>query len=342
MPVQYTNVIDEHITARTKVGLFDICHMGEVIVRGAEALEYLQLLGSNDFSRLLPGKSMYSVMCYENGTTVDDILVYCFEDDSYFVVVNASTTDKDVAWMKKHALGLDINVENKSDFYAMLSIQGPYAEKTLQKLTKYSLSAIQRFGFIENYILVDIKTIISRTGYTGEDGFEIFFDSLYTKKVWNAILEAGKEFGIKPIGLGARDTLRLESCYSLYGHELSDKITPLEADIGFAVKLDKPEFIGREALVKQNHSGIKRKIVALEMQDNSIPRNEYEIYHGNKKIGYVTSGTFSPILKKGIGLGMIDVNYSEIGTKLNIKIRNDFHPAIIVKKPFYKYAGKKF
>ena len=341
MPVQYTNVIDEHIATRTKVGLFDICHMGEISVTGPEAFDYLQKLGTNDFGRLLPGKSMYSLMCYENGTSVDDIFVYCFNDDHYFIVVNASTTEKDDAWMRKHALGLDVNIENKSDFYAMLSIQGQYAEKTLQKLTKYPLGSVQRFGFADDFLLDGVKTIFSRTGYTGEDGFEIFFDSQSAKKVWSEILGAGKEFGIKPIGLGARDTLRLEACYSLYGHELSDKITPLEADVGFAVKLDKAEFIGRDILARQKKE-LRRKIIAFEMQDNSIPRGEYEIYQGNKKTGYVTSGTFSPSLKKGIGLGMIDTNYSVPGTKLNIKIRDSLHPAIIVQKPFYKYTGKKF
>ncbi len=341
MPVQYSNVIDEHTTTRTKVGLFDICHMGEVLVFGPEAIEFLQHIATNDISKIEPGKSAYSAMCYENGTTVDDIFVYCFNDDSYFVVVNASTSEKDVAWMKKHSLGFDVTVEDKSEHYAMLSIQGPYAEKTLQKITEYPLSSIQRFGFVENYVLEKIKTIISRTGYTGEDGFEIFFDSNHTVEVWEALMAAGKEFGLKPIGLGARDTLRLESCYSLYGHELSDKITPLEAGIDFAVKLEKPEFIGKEALQKQNKE-LKRKIVAFQMNDGSIPRNEYEIYDKGRKIGFVTSGTFSPTFRKGIGLAMVDINYSEIGTKLNIKIRNELHEGAVVKRPIYRYTGKKY
>ncbi len=341
MPVQYSNVIDEHTAVRTKVGLFDICHMGEIFVRGADALEFLQHIASNDISLIETGKSAYSVMCNPQGGTVDDIFVYCFDDDSYLVVVNASTSDKDYDWMKIHSLGFDVIIENKSDDYAMLSIQGPYAEKTLQKLTKYPLMNIKRFEFVEDDVL-EIQTIISRTGYTGEDGFEIFFDNTQAVKVWNALLESGEEFGIKPIGLGARDTLRLESCYSLYGHELSDTISPLEAGVGFAVKLDKKEFIGKDILMRQNHLGVKRRIAAFEMKDNSIPRNEYEVFSGEKKVGYVTSGTFNPSNRNGIGLAMIDRPYFEIGAKLDVKIRNELHPAIVIKKPFYSYTGKKY
>ncbi len=343
MPVQYSNVIDEHTATRTKAGLFDICHMGEVFVRGPDALEFLQHIASNDISKIESGKSAYSVMCNLKGGVVDDIFVYCFSDDSYLVVVNASTTDKDFNWMKTHALGFDVIVENKSDFYAMLSVQGPYAEKTLQKITKYPLANIKRFEFVEDDVL-GIPTIISRTGYTGEDGFEIFFDNAEVVKVWNALLNAGKEFGIKPIGLGARDTLRLESCYSLYGHELSDTISPLEAGVGFAVKLDKPEFIGKSILVMQNHIGARRKIVAFEMKDNSIPRTEYEIFSpesSTRKIGYVTSGTFNPSNRKGIGMAMVDTPHNSVGKDIKVKIRNELHDAVIIKKPFYSYAGNR-
>ena len=334
MPVQYSNVIDEHNTVRTKVGLFDISHMGEFEITGKNSLNFLQKIMTNDISKLEENKAMYSVMCYENGGCVDDLFIYRLKD-KYMLVVNATNIDKDFNWLNKNKIDA-VEIKNISNETAKLDVQGPDAENVLQKLTNYNLSKIKRFHS-ENILLNEIPVLISRTGYTAEDGFEIYFNSKEAINLWNKILEAGKEFGIKPIGLGARDTLRIEACYSLYGHEINEKITPIEAGIDFVVKFNK-DFVGKEVLEKQKQ-GTEKKLICFEMIDRSIPRQNYKIFD-SVEIGFLTSGTYSPTFKKGIGMGYIKV-FKEIEDEININIRGKFYKARIVKRPFYSYAGKK-
>ena len=339
MPVFYTNVIDEHITTRTKAGLFDICHMGEIMVEGGDAFRLVQKLVTKDINNLGEGDVVYTVMCNENGGIADDLTIYCFNNNKYMLVVNAGTIDKDLRWIRKWSLGFDVTITNKTDELAKLDLQGPNSEQILQKMTKADLKNLKRFGFIEGEIS-GVKAIISKTGYTAEDGFELYFDVGKAAEIWNKILMVGKEFGLKPIGLGARDTLRLEACYSLYGHELNEKITPVEAGIGFAVSGDKDDFIGKKVLKEQIENGTKRLIVAFEMVEKAIPRNDYEIFKDGKKIGHVTSGTMSPTFKKGIGLGMISIENAKVGNEIEIKIRDKLYKANVVKRPFYGYKGK--
>ena len=336
MPVQYTNVIDEHTNTRQKVGLFDICHMGEIEISGGNSLKFLQKVLTNDIENLEENKTKYSLMCYENGGCVDDLFVYRLKD-KFMLVVNAANIDKDFEWLNKNNKE-GVEIKNISNETAKLDIQGPDAEKVLQKLTDYNLSEIKRF-YCKNILLNNIPVLISRTGYTAEDGFEIYFNKWKAIEMWNKILEAGKEFGIKPIGLGARDTLRLEACYSLNDHEIDKSLTPIEAGIGFAVKFNK-DFIGKEILKKQAEGGTEKKLFCFEMIDRGIPREHYKIFD-KEEIGFVTSGTFSPTFKKGIGMCYIESGLKKIGDEINIQIRNKLHKAKIVERPFYKYAGKK-
>ncbi len=337
MPVQYTNVIDEHNTVRNKVGVFDICHMGEFIVKGKNSFDFLQKVVTKDLNRLETGKAFYTAMCYENGYCVDDLFVYKLKENEYMLVVNAGNIEKDFEWLMKNKID-NAEIKNISDETAKLDIQGPYAEKTLQKLTEFDLSKLERFYFA-NIELNDIKTLISRTGYTAEDGFEIYFDADKAEEIFGKVLEVGKEFGVKPIGLGARDTLRAEACYSLYGHEINEESTPLEAGIGFVVKFNK-DFIGKDVLLKQKNEGTDKKLFCFEMIDKGIPREYYKIFNDGKEIGFVTSGTFSPTLKKGIGMGYLR-DFKEFGGEIDVDIRGKLYRAKIVKRPFYSYAGRK-
>jgi len=337
MPVQYTNVIEEHTAVRTRVGIFDTCHMGEFDVLGRDAFKLLQLVGTNDISKLEDGKAMYSVLCYENGTVIDDCFIYRFSADHYMVVVNASTIKKDFDWLnfQKEKNAFDAAITDMSSTTAKIDIQGPRAFDALQKLTYTNLADLKRFYFISGKV-ADINCIISRTGYTGEDGFELYFAAEKAPLLWNKLLEAGTEFGIMPCGLGARDTLRLEACYSLYGHELAENITPIEAGLSWAVKTDK-EFVGRQILAYQKTGNNKRILVALEMLDRGILRENYGVFSDKKKIGYVTSGTFSPTFRKSIGLALIEKDYAAIGTEVYVKIRGNIAKAKVVKRPFYEF-----
>ena len=340
MPVQYTNVIDEHMATRTKVGIFDICHMGEFIVKGKDSLSFLQKLVTNDLSKLELKQACYNCLCYENGTVIDDLFVYKLADDEFFVVVNASTIQKDFDWLMNHKAG-DVEIKNISDEIAKIDVQGPKAKDVMQKLTDFDLSKIKRFRcehVIFNNFIEPI--MVSRTGYTGEDGFEIYFNPKHAVQMWNNILDAGKEFGIKPCGLGSRDTLRVEACYSLYGHEINETITPIEAGLNFVVSLSK-DFIGKGVLEKQKKEGTERKLVCFEMIDKSVPRDGYEIIVDNKKIGCVSSGTFSPLFKKGIGMGFIKSEFASLGNEIFILIRGKLYKSVIVERPFYKYGGVK-
>lgn len=336
LPVQFSSIKEEHEAVRTKAGLFDVSHMGEIEVKGTDSLNYLQKMMTNDISKLKNSGAQYTAMCYENGGTVDDLLVYKIEDDHYLLVVNASNIEKDFNWLQDHAEG-NVELKNLSEDMAQLAIQGPLAEKVLQKLAGTNLSDIGFFKFQQDVDLKGKKALVSRTGYTGEDGFEVYCDAKDAAALWNEILEAGKEEGVLPCGLGARDTLRFEANLALYGQELSPDITPLEAGIGFAVKVNKEaDFIGKEVLKNQKENGVPRKLAGIEMIDRGIPRHGYPVYKGEDLIGEVTTGTQSPTLKKNIGLVLIKKEHAELGTELEVEIRGKRLKAKIEATPFYK------
>ena len=336
LPVQFSSIKEEHEAVRTKAGLFDVSHMGEIEVKGTDSLKYLQKMMTNDISKLKNSGAQYTAMCYENGGTVDDLLVYKIEDDHYLLVVNASNIEKDFNWLQDHAEG-NVELKNLSEDMAQLAIQGPLAEKVLQKLAGTNLSDIGFFKFQQDVDLNGKKALVSRTGYTGEDGFEVYCDAKDAAALWNEILEAGKEEGVLPCGLGARDTLRFEANLALYGQELSPDITPLEAGIGFAVKVNKEaDFIGKEVLKNQKENGVPRKLAGIEMIDRGIPRHGYPVYKGEELIGEVTTGTQSPTLKKNIGLVLIKKEHAELGTDLEVESRGKRLKAKIEATPFYK------
>ncbi|MBU8770473.1 glycine cleavage system aminomethyltransferase GcvT [Cytobacillus oceanisediminis] len=336
LPVQFSSIKEEHEAVRTKAGLFDVSHMGEIEVKGTDSLKYLQKMMTNDISKLKNSGAQYTAMCYENGGTVDDLLVYKIEDDHYLLVVNASNIEKDFNWLQDHAEG-NVELKNLSEDMAQLAIQGPLAEKVLQKLAGPNLSDIGFFKFQQDVDLNGKKALVSRTGYTGEDGFEVYCDAQDAVALWIEILEAGKEEGVLPCGLGARDTLRFEANLALYGQELSPEITPLEAGIGFAVKVNKEaDFIGKEVLKNQKENGVPRKLAGIEMIDRGIPRHGYPVYKGEELIGEVTTGTQSPTLKKNIGLVLIKKEHAEPGTDLEVEIRGKRLKAKIAATPFYK------
>ncbi|MBN8200454.1 glycine cleavage system aminomethyltransferase GcvT [Bacillus sp. NTK034] len=336
LPVQFSSIKEEHEAVRTKAGLFDVSHMGEIEVKGTDSLKYLQKMMTNDISKLKNSGAQYTAMCYENGGTVDDLLVYKIEDDHYLLVVNASNIEKDFNWLQDHAEG-NVELKNLSEDMAQLAIQGPLAEKVLQKLAGTNLADIGFFKFQQDVDLNGKKALVSRTGYTGEDGFEVYCDAKDAAALWNEILEAGKEEGVLPCGLGARDTLRFEANLALYGQELSPDITPLEAGIGFAVKVNKEaEFIGKEVLKNQKENGVPRKLAGIEMIDRGIPRHGYPVYKGEELIGEVTTGTQSPTLKKNIGLVLIKKEHAEPETELEVEIRGKRLKAKIAATPFYK------
>ena len=331
MPIQYTGIIQEHNIVREKVGVFDVSHMGEFIISGESATAFLDKLTVNDVSIIQVGQAQYSAMCYPDGGIVDDLLLYKFEDH-YMMVVNASNLDKDFAWIKEN-LADDVKLQNVSDETGLLAIQGPKSFETLQKLTDIKLDEIPFYHFTEG-ILAGRKMIISRTGYTGEKGFELYHAPEDSSLLWEKIFEAGQEFDIAPVGLGCRDTLRLEMKYALYGNDI-DKITnPLEAGLGWITKLSKDDFIGKQALDKIKSEGLKRKNIAFEMLERGIPRHGYKIFSDEKEIGSVTSGTQSPTLKKGIGTGYVDFGFRKSGTEIFIEARGRKLKAIIVKPPF--------
>ncbi|WP_413308862.1 glycine cleavage system aminomethyltransferase GcvT [Bacillus sp. 1P10SD] len=340
LPVQFSSIKEEHEAVRNRAGLFDVSHMGEIEIKGSESLNYLQKMMTNDISKIKDGGAQYTAMCYENGGTVDDLLVYKIEDHHYLLVVNASNIDKDFKWLEDHLSG-DVSIENLSEKTAQLAIQGPLAEQVLQKLTETDLSGIGFFKFQQEVSLDGKKALVSRTGYTGEDGFEVYCDAVDAEQLWKDILEAGKEEGVLPCGLGARDTLRFESVLALYGQELSPEISPLEAGIGFAVKLNKEsDFIGKEALKLQKEKGLPRKIVGIEMIDRGIPRHGYPVYKGDVLIGVVTTGTQSPTLKRNIGLALISTEFTGLDTEVEVEIRGKRLKATVVPTPFYKKEKK--
>lgn len=335
MPVQYVGVIDEHHVVRTKAGLFDVSHMGEIDARGEEALAFVQMLITNDVNKLEDGKILYSPMCYPSGGIVDDLLVYRYSSNHFLLVVNASNTDKDYAWIIQQAENFKVSVENISEKYAQLALQGPLAETILQRISNVNLSQLRYYTFTNGEI-DGVSCLISRTGYTGEDGFEIYVSPEYGRQLWRKILETGASDGVQPIGLGARDTLRFEARLPLYGNELGAEITPLEAGLGIFVKLDKSDFIGREVLLGQKEHGIPRRLVGLEMIERGIARSHYSLQKDGKEIGFVTSGSFSPTLNKNIALGLIRADLAIQGEFLDVIIRGKAVKAKIIPSLFYK------
>lgn len=333
MPVQYRGVLEEHRRVRGTVGIFDVSHMGEFVITGERAGEYLQTMTLNDVSKLVDTRSQYSGMCYDHGGMVDDHIVSKFPD-RYMMIVNAANREKNFQWMQQHLIP-GAELRDISDDFSLFAVQGRHAEATLQKLTDVNLSEIKFYWFREG-ALAGVSAFISRTGYTGEDGFEVGVDAKDSLKVWQAILEAGAEFDIEPIGLAARDTLRLEMKYCLYGNDIDETTNPLEAGLGWITKFGKGDFIGREALLKVKEAGVKRKLAGLEVVERAIPRHGYKITKQGEEIGHVTSGTFSPTLEKGIALGYINLPYNEVGTPLEIVIRGKAIPARVVETPFYK------
>ena len=337
MPIQYTTIIEEHNAVRNNVGVFDVSHMGEVRVKGKDAYKYVSHIFVNDVTGAPDGQIFYGMMCYENGGTVDDLLVYKVNDEEYFLVINAANIDKDVAWIEKNAAGFDVEIKNESDYYGEVAVQGPKAEEVLMRILELPLNEIAFYNF-KTFHIDGEDVIISRTGYTGEDGFEVYGSHEFTVRLWDKLMEAG----VTPCGLGCRDTLRFEVGLPLYGDELSADITPLEASLSMFVKLDKPtDFIGREALAKQKADGVKRRIIGIELEGKAIPRHGYPVEADGKVVGEITTGYNSISTGKSVAMAMVDKPYDKLGTPLTIRIRKKTFPGVVVKKRFYHKNYKK-
>jgi aminomethyltransferase len=334
MPVQYSGVIEEHVAVRSRAGLFDVSHMGEIEVRGAGALEFCQRVSANDVARINVAQAQYNLLLHENGGVVDDVIFYRLESDRFLVCVNASNSEKDFNWMRHHA-GAGVEVANVSARYAQLALQGPLAEKILQPLTALTLNGLKTFHW-QFADVASVHCLVSRTGYTGEDGFELYCDAEAAETLWVSLLRAGVGDGLVPAGLGARDTLRLEMGYPLYGHELDDTTTPLEAGLGWVVKLSKPAFMGRDVLLQQKSEGVRRRLVGLELLDPGIARSGYMLYHNGRAVGRVTSGTKSPTLGKSIALGYVSREAAEGSDNIEVEIRGRRTRAKFVSLPFVK------
>ena len=346
MPVEYPSaggIIAEHNAVRTGVGIFDVSHMGDIRLHGPEALKAVQHISMNDASRLQIGQAQYSALLYPNGTFVDDVIVHRLGEDDYLLVINAGTREKDFNWVRDNTHEFNCKVENLSDDFTQIAIQGPKGVNLLQKLTDADLSAV-KFYWVTRGTVCGLKNILlARTGYTAEDGFEIYVpsDEATSARVWSEVLAAGKEFGVVPCGLGSRNTLRLEGKLPLYGHEISDEINVWEAGLDRFIKLEKPEFIGRDALEKAKAQGVKRALVGLEMMERGIARDGYKVQDSKgREIGYVTSGSYAPFLKKNIGLAYVPPELSANGTELKVEIRGQGVKAQVVPTPFYKRPKK--
>ena len=339
MPVQYpAGTIEEHLRTRTHAGLFDVSHMGEIDVRGTDAIAFINRITSNDVSKLVDGQAQYSTLTTPYGTVIDDLLVYRLAADHLLLVVNASTTDKDWEWIKSHHAGESVDLNNVSADYCQLALQGPDAQSILQKLTTEPLEEIKYYHFKRGAV-DSVEAIISRTGYTGENGFEVYAAADRAEQLWNKILDAGNsgsETGVLPCGLAARNTLRLEAGMALYGNDIDETTTLLEANLGWICKLDKDDFIGREALARQKQDGVKRKLVGFEVTDRGIGRDGQEVIVNSERVGKVTSGSPAPFLKKNIGFAYVPVEYANVGQEIKIDVRGRLVGAQIVKTPFYK------
>ncbi len=342
LPIQFSSIIDEHQNVRTYAGLFDVSHMGEILVKGNDSEAFLNYLLTNDVSKMKIGQAQYNAIVNENGGTIDDLIIFKLDEKGYLVTPNASNSDRVFQWMEKQLTG-DVVLENKSEEIGLLALQGPHAERILQKLANNDLSKLKPFHFVQHIELKNLSPVlISRTGYTGEDGFELYLEAGETEKLWHLLLEAGEEEGLQPCGLGARDTLRLEASLSLYGNELSDNISPLQGGIGFAVKTKKEaDFIGKAALTAQQKSGVDKKIKGLKLVGKGIARHGYKVFAENgSEIGVVTSGTKSPTLGDSIALALLTTTGSDVGTNVKVEIRNKLVDAVIVQTPFYKRESK--
>jgi aminomethyltransferase len=341
MPVQYpAGTIEEHLRTRNHAGLFDVSHMGEVDVRGVDAIAFVNRITSNDVSKLVDGQAQYSALTTPQGTVIDDLLVYRLAGDHLLLVVNASTTEKDWEWIKSHHAGESVELKNVSADYCQLALQGPDAQTILQKLTDLPLAEIKYYHFTPGRV-DGIDGIVSRTGYTGEDGFEVYAAADRAEQLWNKILDAGdtgSPTGVLPCGLAARNTLRLEAGMALYGNDIDDTTTLLEANLGWICKLDKGDFIGREALAQQKQEGVKRKLVGFEVTERGIARDHQDVVINGERVGQVTSGSPAPFLKKNIGLAYVPVEFANVGQQIQVDVRGKLVGAQIVKTPFYKRA----
>lgn len=334
MPVQYaTGIMAEHKAVRTRAGLFDVCHMGEFVIRGPQALDLIQKITVNDASKLQVWQAQYSAMCLETGGIIDDLLVYR-GPDHYMLVVNASNKDKDLAWVRDHASIFDVDVADRSDETALLAIQGPEAAGIVQDLTETNLEDIGYYRFALGSV-ADVEGVISRTGYTGEDGFELYVPVGDARKLWDALMAAGQGRGLIPTGLGCRDSLRLEMGYALYGNDLDEHHTPLESGLGWVTKLDKGEFMGRDVLLRQKEAGVQQRLVGMKLTDRGFPRHGYPVVVGEEDLGEVTSGVVSPSLGVGIAMGYVPVELAKPGTEVGIRIRKEVIPAVVQRPPFY-------
>ncbi|MDF1610802.1 glycine cleavage system aminomethyltransferase GcvT [Stygiobacter electus] len=335
MPIQYSSIIAEHKSVRNSVGVFDVSHMGEIFISGEKALEFVNYITVNDASILIDGRVQYSAMCYEDGGIVDDLLVYRINQNKFMLVVNASNKDKDFEWMKKNNI-FNVDIIDESDEYSLLAVQGPNSKATIQKICDKNLDLEYYHFFFAKVAGIDM--LVSRTGYTGELGYELYFkgDEITAEKIWNELFNAGKEFNIQPVGLGARDSLRLEMGFCLYGNDIDQTTNPIEAGLGWITKLKKENFIGKDVLVKTKENGPKRKLVGLISSEKSFPRHGYDLSVNGNKVGVITSGTVSPVLEKAIALGYVESEFSKEGTQVNFLIRGKEIPAFVTKLPFIK------
>ena len=333
MPIQYSGIVDEHQAVRQACGVFDVSHMGEVTISGKDAERYVNHIFTNDVREMPAGKILYGMMCYEHGGVVDDLLVYKVADDRFFLVINASNIDKDWAWIQQQAEGFEVALENQSEQYGELAIQGPQAEVVMEQVLGLPCSELKFYTFKQ---IGDV--IISRTGYTGEDGFEVYADASYINTCWDKLMASGR---CKPCGLGCRDTLRFEVGLPLYGDELSEDITPIMAGLGIFVKLDKPEFIGKEALARQKVEGAPKKLVGIELQDKAIPRHGYAVMKNGQQVGEVTTGYHTISTDKSVCMALVDTAVSALGTEVEIQIRKKTFPGVVCKKKFYEKHYKQ-
>ena len=341
MPIQFAGVLSEHTCVRERVGLFDVSHMGEIEVKGKDAKKFLQFLLSNNVEKMFDGSILYSLMCYETGGVVDDLLAYRFSENHYFLCVNASNSDKDYDWIARHASSFNVNIKNTSSETSQLALQGPDAKNVLQSLCDISLDDLSYYNFRKGMVN-NVESLISRTGYTGEDGFELYLSPEKVSEVFRSLMEQGRSYGIQPIGLGARDTLRIEMGYPLYGNEIDNNPTPLDAGLGWVIKFDKGEFLGRGSLLKQKEQGsLRRKLVGLKLLTRGVPRAHYQVFKNGESVGEVTSGTFSPTLNTGVGLCYVSSEYSDIGNHLDVKIRDQLVATEVIQLPFVPSHVKK-
>jgi aminomethyltransferase len=335
MPVQYSGLIDEHMAVRERAGLFDVSHMGEARVRGPQAGDFLQHLTCNNVVKLKIGRVQYNGLMTPAGCFHDDLLIYRVAENDFLLVLNAANTGKDLAWMREHLSGFDAELIDESDAWALVALQGPEALAILEPLAGNDVSALGYYGFVRGPV-AGVDALVSRTGYTGEDGFELYLPAQEAAAVWDTLLERGADRGLTPSGLGARDTLRLEAKMTLYGNDIDDTTTALEADLGWIVKLGKGDFIGREALAKQKAEGLKRRLIGFEMEGRAIARHGYDVCVAGRTVGKVTSGTYAPYLDKRIGLAYMPLEYSTVGTAFEVDVRGRGQPARVVETPFYK------